>query len=148
MARNKPGRPHPAMIEDQKNFSPVTTCQQICRCIDKERRKPFKISMSKLRIQRTNLPHKIAAKPPNSRKAPDRAQVKSEYISFGVIASWHCSGLAPSGMMNPNYSGQLFCLNTLHVTTYLQETYCDDQPNRKIVPIGLLHRQDDEAEKQ
>ena len=87
IARNKPGRPHPAMSEDQKNFFPVTTCQQICRCIDKERRKPPNFSMSISKIYRMYSPHKIAAKPPNSRKAPEKAQDMSEYISFGVIAS-------------------------------------------------------------
>ena len=32
--------------------------------------------------------------------------------------------------------------------TYLQEAYRDDQPNRKIMPVGLLHWQNDEAEEQ
>lgn len=93
-------------------------------------------------------PHKMAAKPPKSRKAPEKAQLMSEYISFGVIASWHCSGLAPKGMMKPNYHGQLLCLITLHRTTYLQEAYRDHQSNCKVMPVGLLHRQDDEAEEQ
>lgn len=43
--------------------------------------------MSISKIYRMYSPHKIAAKPPNSRKAPEKAQDMSEYISFGVIAS-------------------------------------------------------------
>lgn len=66
--------------------------------------------MSVSKIYRLYSPHRIAAKPPNSRKAPEKAQVMSEYISFGVIASWHCSGLAAKGTMKPNYNGQLLCL--------------------------------------
>lgn len=93
-------------------------------------------------------PHKIAAKPPNSKKAPEKAHVMSEYISFGVIGSWHFSGLAPKGMMKPSYNGQLLCLSPWHWATYLQEAYRDHQPNCKIVSIGLLHGQDDEAEEQ
>lgn len=146
---NKPGRPHPAMSEDQKNFSPVTTCQQICRCIDKERRKPLKINMAAVfGFYRMYSPHIIAANPPYSRNAPEKAQVKSEYISFGVIASWHWSGLAPKGMMKPNYNGQLLCLSTWHRMTYLQEAYCDHQSNCEVMSVGLLYWQDEEAEKQ
>ena len=126
IARNKPGRHHPAMSEDQKNFRPVTTCQQICRCMDNERRKPLNFSKSISRRGRTYSPHIIAANPPNSKKAPERAQIISEYISFGVIASWHCSGLAPKGMMKPNYDGQLLSVDNRHRTTYLQEAYRDD----------------------
>ena len=45
----------------------------------------------------------MAAKPPNIKRAPDKAHGKSEYISFGVIASEHFSGFPPNGMMNANY---------------------------------------------
>lgn len=53
-----------------------------------------------------SLPHEIAAKPPNNKKAPEKAQVMSEYISFGVMASWHFSGSAARGIMKPNYECQ------------------------------------------
>ena len=104
--------------------------------------------MSVSKIHKLYSPHRIAAKPPNSRKAPEKAQVMSEYISFGVIVSWHCSGLAAKGTMKPSCNGQLLCLSTWHRTTYLQEAYRDYQPNCKVMPIGLLYGQDDEAKEQ
>lgn len=52
--------------------------------------------------------HITPAQPPASKNAPDNAQVGLVFIEFGVISSKHCSGLAASGMMKPNYeSGQL-----------------------------------------
>ena len=70
----------------------------------------------------------MAAKPPKSKKAPENAHVLSEFMSFGVMASWHCSGFAARGMMKPS---------------------CDDQQHdlklqdlRNILAIGTTRLQD------
>jgi hypothetical protein len=51
-------------------------------------------------IPRSSIPHMTAAKPPNVTNDPENAQDRSEYISFGVILSWHSFGLEPRGIMN------------------------------------------------
>lgn len=42
--------------------------------------------------------------PPAMMNAPENAQVRLEYMSFGVISSKHCSGFAPKGMTKPSYT--------------------------------------------
>jgi hypothetical protein len=49
-----------------------------------------------------NVLHTAIDMPPAMMKAPENAQVRSEYMSWGVISSKHCSGLAPKGITNPS----------------------------------------------
>ena len=48
-----------------------------------------------------------AAKPPKTWRDPDQAQARSDFMSLGVIASWHREGLAPSGTREVIYNDEL-----------------------------------------
>lgn len=61
--------------------------QHTLRCVHSERDK----------TQQTD------AMPPKRSRAPEKAHDKFEYMSFGVIASWHIEGFEPSGTIIANW---------------------------------------------
>ena len=67
------GMPQPANCEAHMNLRPTTTCQQIWRCRDRDRRKT----------------HMIPDQPPRRRRVPEAAQTELDFIPLGVIVSKH-----------------------------------------------------------
>jgi hypothetical protein len=65
------GMPQPTPWENHMKFLPTTTCQQIWRWRDRDRKN----------TQTT------AAQPPMIRNVPDAAQTELVFMEFGVIAS-------------------------------------------------------------
>lgn len=102
--------PHPRTWLETKNFFSGRTSHTICRCIDRARIKTVQAldlaipgKPTQRNVLATNLPHMSAISPPVSRKEPDQAHVRLEYMSWGVIRSKHCSGFAARGTTNPSW---------------------------------------------
>lgn len=65
------GMPQPIACENHMKFLPTTTCQQIWRCKDSDRRNT----------------HMTPAQPPRIKNVPEAAQTELVFIECGVMAS-------------------------------------------------------------
>jgi hypothetical protein len=85
--------------------------------------------------------HITTIQPPNSKSAPEKAHERSEYMSLGVMALWHCSGLAPRGIMKAIYIPvSPASLSLTHSRPYLHAADTQSKANTQIVTVRPFGR--------